>query len=169
MSDLEEMHEWISNSETMRFISWKTNSIQETSKQLRESIQAIAHAKRKIFNFAIVLKDQKRIIGDVGFTILNQINSSGIADCGYFLNKNFWGNGYATEAYQTMIEYVFTELNLHKLTAGCIICNEASQNVMRKCNMIQEAKLKQHQYYNGKWYDRLLYGLLKKDWDKLIK
>jgi len=113
------------------------------------------------------LKIVRKVIGDVGFTVLAKNEYGGIAECGYFLQKEYWGRGMATESTRKIIEYAFSDLGLHKIIAGCDAENKASERIMIKCGMKKEGTFMKHHFRRNKWCDRLKYGLLKEDWLQL--
>ena len=51
---------------------------------------------------------------------------------GYWLGKDYWGNGYATEASRKLIEYAFKIIQIKKITARYIIENTSSAKVLAK-------------------------------------
>jgi RimJ/RimL family protein N-acetyltransferase len=52
---------------------------------------------------------------------------------GYWLGKDHWGAGYATEAAQAMIDAVFTLTAADRLEANARVINPASRRVLEKC------------------------------------
>lgn len=160
-SDLDAMHQWMSDDATMTFLDWKTNFVAQTSEKLLEAIEEAKSANRTKFFFAVVLRDTAKIIGEVGFTVLAKNKYGGVAESGYFFIPQFWDQGYASEALSTIHNFAFDELKLHKVVAGCDSENKASERVMVKCGMIKEAEFRKHHFHRGKWCDRLKYGLIK--------
>lgn len=163
-SDLSPMHAWVSDQEVMKYLNWKTSSLTETKNYLDDAINENCRANRKKYFFAVVLKDSGEVIGDVGFTVISRGGNGGVADSGFFLLKEYWGAGYATEAFNLLIKFAFTQACIHKVIAGCDAENEASKRVMIKCGLSKEGEFKQHLCHRDKWCDRLKYGLLKEDW-----
>ena len=53
----------------------------------------------------------------------------------YFLNRNFWGKGYATEIARRIVEYSFEELNLPIVYATVDDDHSASIRVLEKAGM----------------------------------
>jgi [ribosomal protein S5]-alanine N-acetyltransferase len=53
----------------------------------------------------------------------------------YFLNRNNWGKGYATEIARRIIEYAFAELNLTTVYATVDDVHSASIHVLEKAGM----------------------------------
>jgi [ribosomal protein S5]-alanine N-acetyltransferase len=160
-SDLKAMHQWMSNHVTMKFLDWKTDSIDQTSDKLSEAMADAGSSNRKKYFFAVERRDSSKIIGEVGFTVLSKNDFGGIAESGYFFIPQYWGQGFASEALITVNNFVFDELKLHKVVAGCDAENRASEKVMLKCGMIKEGEFKQHHFHRGKWCDRLKYGLVR--------
>ena len=76
--------------------------------------------------FAIDLED--RLIGLCGL----MIREDRVADIGYWLGKPWWGQGYATEAIQILIQYGFKHRKLRLLTCCHFIDNPASERVIEK-------------------------------------
>lgn len=162
--DLDIFHAWLSDPVIMNHMRWKTSTIEESFVQLAECIQENMKEDRSYYVLAVILKENERIIGDAGFTIEFRESGGGIANMGFFLLMPYWGKGYATEAAKLIIEYCFTTLNLHKVTADCDPENAMSENVMKKCGMQREAYHKQQYYIDGQWRDRIEYGLVYEDW-----
>ena len=53
-------------------------------------------------------------------------------DLGYWIAKDYWGFGFATEASMGLIEYVKNETDFKAITACYIKGNKASANVLKK-------------------------------------
>ena len=76
-----------------------------------------------------------------------------------------WGNGYATEASELIVDYAFTERNLHRLQARVIEPNDASASVWEKLGFTHEGTLRENQYYEGEYVGTRYYGLLEAEWE----
>ena len=74
------------------------------------------------------------------------------------------GKGYATEATRSIVEFGFQELKLHRVSSWCIADNVASARVLEKVGLRQEGRLRENEYFKGRWWDTLLYGLLDSEW-----
>lgn len=123
-----------------------------------------SNKEQSLHVFGAFLKESDLFIGDVGYTLENQQDDSGIAEIGFFLSHKFWNKGYATEIASILIKTIFTNHNIHKITACCDSRNKASEKVMIKAGMKIEGLFKQHRFKKGNWFDELKYGLLKEDW-----
>ena len=83
------------------------------------------------------------MVGDVGFTLIED----GVGDCGWFIRRRFWGNGYATEAVRQMIVLSFENLGLHCLKASCAKENIASRRIMQKNGFLLVTQTKTRLWY----------------------
>ncbi len=118
---------------------------------------------RSKFFFAIEEKATGAYVGEIGFTIEERRSSGSRADLGYFLLPSFHGKGYATEAGRAVVGFSFAQAGVWKIQTGCLMENSASERVMRKLGFSREGLLRRHQWHEGRWKDRLVYGLLRDD------
>lgn len=114
------------------------------------------------FQLAVTLRDGGRLIGNCGIRLAEAGARTG--DLGYEISPEFWGRGYATEAAQAMVGFGFEELGLHRVWGECVPENTASRRVMEKLGMRCEGRLRQTQWYKGRWWDTLVYGMLEEGW-----
>ena len=68
------------------------------------------------------------MIGGVGLS-LEEDNDW---DLGFWIGRDHWGQGYATEAAMGLIQYAQEEFNFKQITACYIKGNKGSSNVLRK-------------------------------------
>jgi RimJ/RimL family protein N-acetyltransferase len=104
----------------------------------------------------------------VGFVYLVREESNAVgfrfAELAYWIAHDHWDNGYATAAAETMVEYGFDELGLHRVKASTFADNEASQRVLEKIGFEREGVAREEAYVDGTWRDRVRYGLLEDEW-----
>ena len=89
------------------------------------------------------------------------------AEMGYELVPAYWGQGYATEAASAMLRFAFVDLALHRVSGNCIAENVASARVMERVGMCLEGRLRETDWFKGRWWDSLLYGILDREWRAL--
>jgi len=111
-------------------------------------------------NCAIILKSAQMLIGAIGLNMNLRFNR---AELGYWVAKEYWNQGYCTEASGAMLEYGFHTLNLHKITATHIKRNPSSGKVMEKIGMKKEGILQEHVTKWDKYEDLVIYGILRKE------
>ena len=73
------------------------------------------------------------LVGGVGvsFEENNQL------DLGYWIAKDYWGNGFATEASKGLINYVKNETEFKAITACYVKGNKTSAKVLKKLGFIE--------------------------------
>lgn len=159
------VHDYASNSEVVRYVDWGPNTEEESKNFIQ---RALAHKKerpRKNFTLAVVLKATNTLIGGCGIYLSNPDNREGYI--GYVLNRNFWGQAYATETAQALLEFGFNQLTLHRIFATCDPENITSARVLEKIGMQHEGHFREHKWAKGKWRDSLLYAILDHEWMNL--
>ena len=112
--------------------------------------------KQTVVTFGVVHRESGALVGACGL-ILNLEHSH--AEMGYWIGKPHWGQGYATEAAQALLEYGW-ELGLHRVTARCFRGNPASGRVLQKIGMEYEGRLRDHAKKWGRFVDLEIYGIL---------
>ena len=141
-------------------------STQRTESDVRRLVQMFlvqqAENPRGRFQLAITLGHCESVIGTCG--IRRDEENDWEADIGFELNPDFWGRGYATEAARAMVEFGFRELNLHRVWSWCIADNVASAKVLEKVGLRPEGRLRENEYFKGRRWDTLLFGLLESEW-----
>ncbi|UOQ48785.1 GNAT family N-acetyltransferase [Gracilibacillus caseinilyticus] len=126
--------------------------------------QAIFEKKTGI-RWGITLKEQGRIIGSCGF--LNIVSEHRRSEIGFELSKEYWGNGMASEALESVITYGFEQLNLQRVQALIEPPNISSQRLVERKGFIREGLLRNYEFTCGKFDDLLMYSLLKQDYEKM--
>lgn len=112
--------------------------------------------------FAIHEKENNELIGTIGLkgTDLYNSNAEVYYTIGAISDKKYQHGGYGQDALKTFTKYCFNELNLHKLYAKIYEYNERSINCAKKVGYIEEGRLKQHHFTNGKYWDILILSKL---------
>ena len=83
-----------------------------------------------LYNFAIVLKSENKVIGSTQLTNIDFYN--GTAGGGIWISEKYWGNGYGSEAFGAKIKYAFEVLGLRRLENGYFKGNEKSHKMQFK-------------------------------------
>ena len=115
--------------------------------------------------FAVEIIGIEQFTGTVGFK-LDLPNLK--AEVGYWIGKPFWGQGYITEALTSALDYGFNSLNLNRIEAHYLAFNEASGAVMKKAGLIHEGRLRNHVKKNDQFYDIVMFGLTKDQYQQAI-
>ncbi len=121
---------------------------------------------KEIIILDIYHKADKKVIGHIGLMFINWFNRN--ANIFYLIGeREYWGCGLASKAINTMLNYGFEELNLHKIYAQVMDPNIASIRVLDKCGFTLEGTFKEEYYIDGVYHDLQRYRLLKTEWLKV--
>jgi len=82
---------------------------------------------------------------------------------GYWLGREFTGQGYMVESVRAVTGFAFEQLGLHRLEAACLPHNAASRHVLTRAGFREEGYAKEYLCIAGRWQDHVLYGLLRSD------
>ena len=152
-----------SKSDYLVYYPWSERSERDVREFLSGLIAWQREEPRYRFQLAITLPEDGRLIGSCG--IRKQSPTSRVADIGYELDPAFWGQGYATEAAREMVSLGFGELGVHRVWSWIIAENRRSARVLERLGLRVEGRLRDHEWFKGRWWDHELYGLLAEEWD----
>jgi len=74
--------------------------------------------------------------------------------------------GYGTDATMTLLRFGFEHLDLYRVTAAIVEYNRGAQRILHKCGFVQEGRERQAIYIGGRRWDRLLFGLLRAEFEQ---
>jgi RimJ/RimL family protein N-acetyltransferase len=146
----------------LRYSHWTERTPQDVQSFVQRFLTQQHQQPRTKFQLAVVLKSNGELIGNCGI----RMASAGAreADIGYELSPKQWGRGYATEAARAILRFGFTELKLHRIWSWCIAENVGSVRVLEKIGMQPEGRLRDKEYFKGRWWDTLLFAILEDEW-----
>ena len=147
----------VTNVEMMRFIGEPLTG-QQALERFEKGLEPWTGEPDSKLLLVIERRKDGRYLGELMFRHLGE--APGIGELGYALMPGYTGQGYAYEAVAGLTQYLFTEHQLHKLTARCDSENAASYRLMEKLGMRREGLFRAHKQLNGQWRDTVHYGLL---------
>ncbi|MBP3618171.1 MAG: GNAT family N-acetyltransferase [Lachnospiraceae bacterium] len=150
-----------SEPEVNRFLTWPLHeSIEDTKKLLEGWVEQYANPER--YCWAIVLKETDAVIGTIAApTVKNRVEAVEVTYC---IGSKWWGQGIVPESLQTVMKYMFEEVQANRIEAGFDANNPNSGRVMEKVGMQREGILRQAGRNNQGLFDLVFYGILREDW-----
>lgn len=110
--------------------------------------------------WAIALKENPgQMIGSIGYYRADLPNYR--AEVGYLLSPQYWRMGIVSEALIAVVNFGFEQVKLHSIFANIDPSNHASRQLLLKQGFEKEAFHRENFYFNGKFLDTEVYGLLK--------
>ena len=164
LDDKYEIFEYRSDSETNKYQGWIPEKIEDVETFIGKISKQI-NEPETWFQFVIIVKEKKKIVGDLGIHFFDSENKQ--AEIGCTLNKDFQNKGYATESVKRVIDFLFKELNKHRIITSIDPENKNSIRLVERIGFRKEAHFVESLLINGKWVDDLIYALTEKDWKKI--
>ena len=109
-----------------------TKDKEETKKWIEKNIER--YKKYGFGLWAVVRRDNDEFIGDCGITI-QDIDGEEKPEIGYHISRDYWGQGYATEAALACKEYAFNVLGMEEIFSKIRSENISSRRVAEKVGM----------------------------------
>ncbi|RYF88526.1 MAG: N-acetyltransferase [Chitinophagaceae bacterium] len=147
-----------SNPAAMQFVDRPRFEKQEEAVELVATMQRNVETNTGI-TWAIALKEEPAaMIGTIG--LWRFIKEHYRAEIGYMLLPAFWKKGYMKEASDAVIKFAFNSMNFHSIEANINPHNLASEALLQKSGFVKEAHFRENYYYNGRFFDSVIYSLV---------
>ena len=171
-NDAIDVFEYLNEPMVHCFACMKTDSLEDAKKAVFE------RAKDKEYYFAIVLKENGKVIGEIDAMPENpapdekDMGLDTFSPC-WLLNKEYHGKGYAFEAAKAFFDYLFSTKGARRLYAFTEDYNTASQRLCEKLGMRREGLFMEFVSFvkdksgNPIYENTYQYAILKKEWEKM--
>jgi ribosomal-protein-alanine N-acetyltransferase len=85
---------------------------------------------------------------------------------GYWIGREYWGHGYATDATRAVVALAFSCLDCQQVTASYLARNPASGRVLEKCGLVLvRRELRDHR---GKPEEFCVRGITRDAWEQML-
>lgn len=163
--DIDDVHAYRSREDVCQYLLYEPRSREQVAERVaKDSVATRLEKDGDYWQLAIELMvdGRARVIGDIYFTITKAENSGG--EIGWTIHPDFHGKGYASEAASAVLDYVFREGQLHRVTAELDPRNDASIALCRRLGMREEAYFVEDLWFRGSWADTGVYAILAREW-----
>ncbi len=163
LSDLENIHRYASDFLHVKYMTWGPNTYEETKRFLVEAIEKNNMKPRKNYDLAITDKKSGTMMGGIGIYLNDDMDQ---AMMGWIIHKDYWNQGFVTEAAKALMDFAFNVLDLRRIYATCDAENIASWRVMEKLGMRKEAHFVLSRMFRKEmgYRDELHYAILKSEY-----
>jgi RimJ/RimL family protein N-acetyltransferase len=101
----------------------------------------------------------------IGGINLRYSEGARIAEVGFSIARNYWGQGLATEATSAVVDAAFAaDPRLVRVRAMADARNVASIRVVEKCGFAREGTLRSNRFIHDEPIDEVWCGLLRSEW-----
>jgi RimJ/RimL family protein N-acetyltransferase len=143
LEDMEPFYELQMDPDVAQYVSWLPRTRKQCEAALLDAIDQQTVAERVRYFFAATLQTTGEMIGSVGYTMAGTSS----ADCGWFLRRQFWGKGYASDAVRSMVSLALRDRRLERLNASCRLENRSSLRVADNCGFRLVRKTLERAYF----------------------
>jgi len=103
-----------------------------------------------------------KLIGNLGLDRIDWKNSN--AMLGIVIGeKEYWGQGYGTDAITAMLGFAFQQMNLHRVYLPTYEYNTRAIRCYEKCGFKHEGRMRQAHFCDGRYHDELVMGILREE------
>jgi RimJ/RimL family protein N-acetyltransferase len=160
-ADVGDLFVYQSDPDVCRYLPFAPRSREEVTAKVEQFSQALTLAADGDY-WQLALEREGRAIGDLFFTIKSARDAQ--AEIGWTLHPAHHGRGYMTEAASALLDLVFGEIGLHRVSAVLDPRNAPSAALCRRLGMREEAHHLEDLWFKGEWGDTLIYAILDREW-----
>ena len=148
-----------------KYQTWDGYTEERAREVINEQKSRLPGTPGEAFLFAVELKANAALAGHVVLTVQEKDHLQG--EIGFTFAREYQGRGLAREAAARVLDYAFSELKLHRVTAITDCENLRSVALLSKLGMRREGHYVQNIWFKGKWGDEYSYALLQDEWAKI--
>jgi len=162
IGDAAALCEYRSRPAVARYQSWESFGPDDAACLIESQRQSEPGVPGTWFQLAIVDKLEKRMIGDCGLHCRQDDPAQ--MEVGITMAPSHQGRGYATEALECVLDFIFGRMEKHRVSAVVDAENAAAAALFRHVGFRQEAHFVEHRWYKGYWDSEFVFGLLRREW-----
>jgi RimJ/RimL family protein N-acetyltransferase len=163
LSDVEPLFERRNDPDVARAQAWATPYPRSEAEALVADTMAMeGPTTDEWWTVSIVLADTGETIGDL---VVHLTNDGRTAEVGYTLASRHWGNGYAVEALEALVAWLFETLPLTRAWAMLHPDNRASAMVLERTGFLFEGHTRLSFWLGEDNSDDHIYGMTRPEWE----
>lgn len=163
LDDIKAFSAYRSDPDIARYQGWGTPFTEEQAEEFIEQMKDIAPGEvGQWLQLGMELKSTGGLIGDVAFQIIKDSHRQ--AEIGMTLSNPFQRQGYGFEAVVSLVDYLFNDLNVHRVIANCDPENLPAHRLLERVGFRREGCFIESLWYKGYWASELLFGLIEREW-----
>ena len=162
MEDAESVFQYRSNAQVNQYQGWIPKTIEDVHEFITNKVSNKINLPDTWFQFVIIKKDDNELIGDIGVHF--HASDTSQVEMGCTLNQEYHGKGFAFEAVQSIINYLFDVLGNRRIIASIDSRNQPSIRLIECLGFRKKAHIKENPIQNNGCADDLIYAILKDEW-----
>ncbi len=163
-ADLPAFAEYRNEPEVARYQSWN-NYDMDMAKAFFDKQQALSFGEAgSWYQIAIADKQTNKLVGDCVIHFIEGDEKDQQVELGLTLAGENQGKGFAKETMDSLLAFIFNDLNKRRIIAFVDALNKPAATVLEKSNFRQEAHFVENILFKGCWGSEYLYALLKREY-----
>ena len=164
-SDLESFFDYRNDPDVARYQGWDVPYPREKAVEFVTEMSAKEHdVQGEWLQAAIEEISTGQMVGDAAFFVKKDDPQAYI---GCTIARSYWRKGDGMEATRCLLDYLFEELDLHRVIAITDVENRASFNMLERMGFRREGHFVENLMFKGHWASEYHYAMLKREWKKL--
>ncbi len=156
-TDKQKVFEGLSDPQVIQYYGVSYQSLEEVQKQL-DWYDSLLIKQTGIWWGICSVTNQQTLIGACGFNDWKKEHKR--TEMGYWLLPHYWHSGVMSECIPVIIDYAFTQLQIHRIEAIVETENHRSCRLLEKLHFNFEGTHKECEIKNGRYIDLSYYALL---------
>jgi aminoglycoside 6'-N-acetyltransferase len=137
-------------------------SLADAQRYLEHSDEPELGTQGEWTQLAIVDRTSGRLCGDIGIHFVEAQPST--VEVGVTMSRTFQGLGLAAEAMRSVVSWLFSEFDLHRVLAHVDARNAPARGLLTSLGFRQEAELRSADWFKGEWTTLCVYAVLSEEW-----
>jgi ribosomal-protein-alanine N-acetyltransferase len=155
-SDINEIFRGLSHPEVIKHYGISFKTLEASQEQMDWYANMILEDTGRCW--AICSPDNAHFYGVVTLVFWKKEHRK--AETGYWIFPEHWGKGIVSEALEKVLEYGFSEMNLHRVSAESEDDNAGSIGVLKKLGFVHEGTMQECEIKNGRFINLDIYAKL---------
>jgi [ribosomal protein S5]-alanine N-acetyltransferase len=169
LGDVSEKYlQWFQDPEVTRFL--EVNKDKNDVSSLNDLIDYIKtfHDQNHHYLFGIFDEVENKHVGNITINSISFVR--GTFDIGYVIgDKDYWGSRAGEAGVTSGLRFAFDELGLRKIFGSIYSTNLPARFLSKKIGFIEEARLTDRGFVDGKLDDAIIFTISNERWDELKK
>lgn len=148
--------------EVSKFQFWTTFDASDANRLVDDQSGLAIDTSGSWYQLVIIENTSQSVIGDLALHFREDDYRQ--VEVGINLTPVEQGKGLAAEALQRVLEYLFEELDKHRVIAITDAANESAAALFRRVGFRQEGHFLDHLFFKGSYGSEYLFALLAREW-----
>ena len=148
---------WANDPDVTKYLTWNAHENRQMTKTVLQDWIS-KYISPDFYHWAIVPKARGQPIGTI--SAVRVYDDTEQIEAGYCIGKKWWHQGLTSEAFACVLAFWFEQVHARRIEACHHAENLHSGDVMRKCGLQYEGKLRQINQKDGASFETCIYSIL---------